>query len=394
MTSPNFYKELVSFKNFEDFSNASHYRVLPDSWYIAVADIKNSTAAIAAGKYRAVNAIGVATIVAVHNKCDGYELPYIFAGDGASIAFPYNLLQAVKEALVSAQGLAKNEFSLELMIGIVPVSSVLKQGYQISVAKFQASEDYCQAMFSGGGLDYAERLVKQQARQGTSDANFVIDEQSMLQTNCFDGFECRWNRIKSPHEEVIALLVKVRAEHDANVVYSELNEAISRTYGDDNNHHPLREDALRLTLSLQRLYLEGHIKSAHQKWFIRFLHLCKLLCISLFGRLLMASGITAFGCDWSKYKKRLMLNTDFKKYDDVLRMVISGTKSQRLALLKALQSLHEQRKIYYGLSVSDASIITCFITDYGQDHIHFLDLDKGGYALAAKALKEQMQSNN
>ena len=59
------------------------YSPLPDDWAIGVADIVESTKAIAAQRYKAVNMAGAAVIAAVTNALEGREFPFVFGGDGA-----------------------------------------------------------------------------------------------------------------------------------------------------------------------------------------------------------------------------------------------------------------------------------------------------------------------
>ena len=46
----------------------------------------NSTKAIAAQRYKAVNMAGASVIAAVTNALGGREFPFVFGGDGASFA--------------------------------------------------------------------------------------------------------------------------------------------------------------------------------------------------------------------------------------------------------------------------------------------------------------------
>ena len=49
---------------------------------VGVADIVESTRAIANQRYKAVNMAGAAVIAAVTNALDGREFPFVFGGDG------------------------------------------------------------------------------------------------------------------------------------------------------------------------------------------------------------------------------------------------------------------------------------------------------------------------
>ena len=53
-----------------------------------MADVVQSTKAIAENRYKAVNMAGAAVIVAVTNALGDREFPFVFGGDGASFAVP------------------------------------------------------------------------------------------------------------------------------------------------------------------------------------------------------------------------------------------------------------------------------------------------------------------
>ena len=62
--SDRFYADLPSFHDFNDFADFSAYRSTPDDWVVLAGDIVGSRAAIAAGRYKAVNMLGAAVITA------------------------------------------------------------------------------------------------------------------------------------------------------------------------------------------------------------------------------------------------------------------------------------------------------------------------------------------
>ena len=66
-----FYDGLAPFEVFADVTDPRHYRCLPADWFLGVADIVDSTQAIAEGRYRAVNTVGAAVIAAITNALDG-----------------------------------------------------------------------------------------------------------------------------------------------------------------------------------------------------------------------------------------------------------------------------------------------------------------------------------
>ena len=96
--------------------------------------------------------------------------------------------------------------------------------------------------------------------------------------------------------------------------------------------------------------------------------------------------------DWGHYKKTLIANTGYRKFDEVLRMIISGTLEQRNRLTVYLQQLHKERKIVFGIHASPNALMTCLVFNHDTDHVHFLDGSNGGYTMAAKAMKRQLRA--
>ena len=105
MTSPDgtdvFYGTIPVFRGFGRLMDPALYSPLPEDWTVGVADIVESTRAIAAQRYKAVNMAGAAVIAAVTNALDGREFPFVFGGDGASFAISPADFERAREALAA-----------------------------------------------------------------------------------------------------------------------------------------------------------------------------------------------------------------------------------------------------------------------------------------------------
>jgi hypothetical protein len=86
--------------------------------------------------------------------------------------------------------------------------------------------------------------------------------------------------------------------------------------------------------------------------------------------------------------RQLVENSDFRKYDDGLRMILDCTPDLEKALEHRLVAAASAGTIRYGLHRQDAAMMTCFTPSaLRSDHVHFIDGARGGYASAATALK-------
>src|SRR5882762_801138 len=150
MTTPNdtFYSEIPVFRGFSRLMDPALYSPLPDDWSIGVADVVESTKAIAERRYKAVNMAGASVIAAITNALAGREFPFVFGGDGASFALSPNISYA---------------------------------------------------MFSGGGLGWAETAMKR--------GEFAVPPAPSGTQPNLDGLSCRFEEIPSARGQILSVLV-------------------------------------------------------------------------------------------------------------------------------------------------------------------------------------------
>jgi len=385
-----FYQQIRGFARFDQFAQLHGYQPLHPDWQVVVADVQGSTAAIAEGRYKQVNSLGVASIVALLNAARPIKIPYAFGGDGAIGCFPPAMKGKIESALVATKQMAADNLGLNLRVGIVPVSDILDAGHQVLIGKFQPGGFFEHAVFLGDGLSFAEARIKD-----PDPANpYLLDEQRIEPHADFAGFECRWNQVPSPHQETIALLVHAQSgdAQDAGELYARIMRDIIVIYGDAEQHHPLRLSNLSLTGSSTKLQAEVAVRSASMSPMRRKLYALKLKILIAMGRWFMAAKIHAAGVDWGQYKPDLIANSNYRQCDELLRMVISGSKSQRRELRQLLEQYRRDGRIVYGIHASPGALITCMISNHQKDHVHFVDGSAGGYALASVELKQQLAS--
>ena len=113
-----------------------------------------------------------------------------------------------------------------------------------------------------------------------------------------------------------------------------------------------------------------------------------VLAHTLFAYLIMRFGISVGGFVPKTYVQQVVENSDFRKYDDGLRMILDCTPELETALSKRLAQAAAAGIARYGLHRQDAAMMTCFTPSaLRSDHVHFIDGARGGYASAATALK-------
>jgi hypothetical protein len=145
-----FYVSLPVFSDFADVVRAESFSPLPDEWFVGFTDVTGSTAAIAAGRYKAVNMVGAGAIAAVANSLGRRPFPFVFGGDGVSLAVSGADAPATSDTLAAMALFARAEFKLDLRVAMIPVREIRASGNDVCVARFAASERCVYAMFSGG----------------------------------------------------------------------------------------------------------------------------------------------------------------------------------------------------------------------------------------------------
>lgn len=389
-SSERFYGDLQPFTKFSDLTNGDHYRDVPMDWYVIITDIVGSTKAIEQNRYKDVNLLGASSIVAILNRLKGKQIPFVFGGDGATILVHSTDVAVVRPALIGAQRLAQEVFSMELRTGLVPVSEVLKRGATIEVAKFAISEKSQIATIRGGGLQVAEKLIKNplpefdryRVLRSTEDAG---DRAS------FEGLSCRWNPIKARKGEIMSILVmSTDSEESASVkTYKEVIEFLESVL-DDTESRPVTPDKLDRGITFSGLLKEMRIQTMGQAPYAQCKRLLGILFEVAVMRILFWTGAKVKGWFTAEgYIRELSANTDFQKFDDMIRMVRDCTRAQREKILAGLEKMKSERAIVYGAHFSNEALMTCLVFQL-DNHIHFVDGGGGGYALAAKQLKAQL----
>jgi len=373
--------------DFGEVFRAAHYRDLPDDWILYISDVRNSTQAIQRGLYRAVNMVGASCITAALNACPGLRLPFVFGGDGATVAAPASRDETLCRELASVAAMARSQFDLELRIGRVPIAALRASGHRVQVAKYRVAGDDMLAMFRGDGAAEADRWVK-----APGSTYLVPAAEIPAQSANLSGLSCRWEPMRSAHGEILSLLIQARVpEARVEAYYVDLYRKIRAILGiSDEELNPVKAGALHTRWPPTDFEIEArtHAGSGHP-WTRIGARLWTLLH-ALGGRLVFATGIRTPLIDPKRYVASLVQRSDFRKFDGVLRMVLDAPAAKIPALLALLDAEHRQGALLYGVHRSPSAIMTCVVFSLKQDsHLHFIDGSDGGYALAAVQYKEQ-----
>src|SRR6185312_10702777 len=198
-TTDTFYSGIPVFRGFASLMDPALYSPLPDDWSVGTADIVESTKAIAEQRYKAVNMAGASVIAAATNALEGREFPFVFGGDGASFAVSPDDLARAREALGATAIWVQENLNLVMRVALVPVSAIRAQGLDVRVARFGPSPNLSYAMFSGGGLGWAEAAMKR--------GEFAVSPAPAGAQPDLSGLSCRFEEIPASRGLILSVLV-------------------------------------------------------------------------------------------------------------------------------------------------------------------------------------------
>jgi len=382
----NFYKELTPIKEFGDIFGKGFYTPFPESWIIVLTDVVDSTKAIEAGKYKEVNTAGSLPAMALSNLFGDMDFPFFFGGDGMTCILPDTFLDSIKDVLFDTGQLIKSVFDLDLRLGIVPLSEIYNNSKTLSVARWKISDYYYQAVLDGDGLDYAENLVK------SFGTKYLIPEDHKAKIKAdLSGYTCRWQDFKSNRDETIALLIKFKSINSND--FKDFYREILGFLGEEKDFHPLQIETSKFALKTDRLNNETGVIIGKTKGLRAFLYR-QWMRFLIIGSAVLGFLKLPFGYSHkkiSKFKEENIISSDFRKYDNSLKMVVSINTDERKKLEKFLEDLKNKGLIYYGIHISDRALLTCLLHTKSNKEVHFVDAADGGYAYAAKQIKSQIK---
>jgi len=379
-----FYSDLAPITDFSAITRARSFRDAPADWSIVIADIVGSTQAVAAGKYKTINMIGAACIAAATNAYDETAIAYVFGGDGATLLAPPAALDPVGAALVALQARSQSAFGLQLRVGIVPVQDILEQGRAVRVAKLRLSPGNNLALLAGGGFALADALVK----SPETGPRYLISQENPQSEPDFSHLSCRWEKLTPKSGVMAALLVEAIGDSDQerDARYAEALGVIQNVLGDLGAHAPANDFSLDFDWPpkgsfLEALTLDGGLRPKR---------LAGILGQSALQWAAHRFGLKFGDYDGPRYQQQVESNTDFRRFDDMIRLVLDCSSKEVSNLRSALDALEQRGAVRYGLHVSRQALMTCLLFDLADSrHIHFIDADEGGFTLAARQLKEK-----
>jgi hypothetical protein len=314
----------------------SVYEPLPDDWLIGITDVVDSTSAIRSGRYEDVNYAGASVIAALGNAWGRFDFPFVFRGDGAAFALPPQGIMTATSVLRQVTTFASASLGLSLRAGLLPVREIRDGGRDVRIARYAASETATYAMFAGGGLKWAEREVKK-GRYRVTPGKYTTEPD-------LTGLMCEWKPFASQKGEILSLLVEPHEYTDPEVFGGLAKHVLAALDAGQRQSHPVPQH--------MAIPKDGGTYLDPKRW------------------------------------SEVASNSDYRKYDDGLRLTLDCTHEQIDAAEAILVAAKARGEINLGLHRQSHALMTCLVPSGRPDlHLHFLDGMGGGYAKAAEMME-------
>lgn len=325
-----------AYSEFSLVLDPSIYEPLPDDWLIGITDVVDSTSAIKEGRYKDVNYAGASVIAALGNAWGTFDFPFVFRGDGAAFALPPQGLLVATSVLRQVAAFARTSLGLDLRIGLLPVREIRARGRDVKIARYAASANATYAMFAGGGLKWAEQQIK--------NGRYVVKPGKHTTRPDLTGLTCDWTPLPSQQGEILSLLVEPH-DHTSPEVFAGLAKRVLAVFdAGPRQSHPVSKDIV----------------------------------------IPEDDGTYLGSKNWSEVAS----NSDFRKYDDVLRLTLDCPREQIDMAEAILVAAKARGEINFGLHRQSHALMTCLVPSGRPDsHLHFLDGMGGGYAKAAEMME-------
>jgi hypothetical protein len=372
-----FYASLQVFESFGAILDPARYRPLPDDWLVGLTDVEHSTDAIAEGGYKAVNTAGASVIAAVTNALAGRPFPFVFGGDGASLALPARDEGVVRAALAATAAWVRDDLGLTLRGALIPIAAIRAQGFEISVARYAPSKNISYAMFAGGGLAWADRAMK--------DGQFAVPPAPTGTRPDLSGLSCRWNDIPASRGVMVSLVV-APVRHGDPAFRGLVEALLADLESSDEVVRPVPAGAPVVRWPSPGLDLEARASRRPGEGPLR--SRLRVALATLLAYVIMTFGIRFDGFDPAVYRRTVVENSDYRKYDDVLRLTLDCTPDLADRIEQRFVAARRDNIARFGMHRQSAAIMTCIVPSITENnHFHFVDGASGGYALAARQLK-------
>ena len=417
-------------------------RDVPGSWSVVITDVVGSTRAIEEGRYRLVNSLGAACIIAAVNAArsphDLRGFPFVFGGDGTTLLLPASYMPRVLPPLAELRTRARENMGLELRVGCVPMADLIGAGHSVTVGlldqckmrkckcrgryeEMESSSAGFVPVLRGSGLEVAEQWVKGSSKYEVADASAgaeavlsldgiggrvsqdaVAEDPQGRQADkvkrLIDGLVCPlrpFETTKGADGTMLAVLAVPLGSVEQQIkTWLEIQRFISSEVSDPIPIHPalMAQQGKMGKAGIPQYDVRIAASLSTKSWGARAWERVKLS--AKMNGLMRLMALCCFPPEAKAELGAVMAtHTDWFKIDGALRMVLNLSARECAAVLAFLEKLHKGRRICYGFHKDRFAQVTCYVpADGGHNHFHMIDVCSGGYCAASVQLKQQLKA--
>ena len=250
----------------------------------------------------------------------------------------------------------------------------------LRIARVAASANVDYAMFTGGGRDWAEREMKA--------GRLTLPPAPAGARPDLTGLTCRFRPIKASHGTILSIIVKPVADARAPAFVETCADVLALARHGPRGGHPVPVGGPRHRWPPGGLDIEARLhRGLGQSLTGSRLRIALWSSINTF---FLRTGRSVGGFVPAAYKRQLVENSDFRKFDDGLMMTLDCALATADAIALRLAAAEADGSARYGLHRQAEALVTCIVPSASRpDHVHFVDGAAGGYAVAAEALKRK-----
>lgn len=374
-----FYYELPEFNGTltQLLSKESHFKTVPDDWFVVVVDVEKSTQAVKHKLHHPVNYASTHSIIAVLNELQSInhliDIPYFFGGDGATFLIPEENTQRVLLILENVKSHIYESHFLALRVGAIQVSELKAiENVDIPLAKLRLTDNLVVPVSHGNGLDIAERLIKDKLAKGKGKPR-----QDMYVN--FEGCECRWDNLKpkKSDDKVLCFIAQPKKNESSLKTLHNISQAMDECFGDYLKRHPVNIEGLKQLDSTYNIHTEWN--SIYEE--SSFTEQLQLSLGSLSKNLYDATMVA------EKFREYLRKCSLALLIDGSYNDIVVGSEAQIQHFIDKFEKLESQGDLIFGYHITDSAVLSCYLAEPNGQFVQLVDANEGGYSTASKMLK-------
>ena len=218
----------------------------------------------------------------------------------------------------------KADLDLTMRVALVPVAAIRAQGADVRVARFGPSANLSYAMFSGGGLGWAEAAMKR--------GEFMVAEAAACTQPDLSGLSCRFEEIPATRGLILSVLVLPTQGADLLAFRKVIEDIVGLVEKSPDSGRPVPPGGPPLRWPPQGVEYEARAARGGSLAKRRAV----VLAVTFWAYVVMRFGIKVGKFVPKNYLQQVVENSDFRKYDDGLRMILDCSPELEHALTRRL----------------------------------------------------------